>query len=491
LRAVSRDSYIQARAERQSGARVSKHRDGEGASTIGFLARAVLDAPTPSSAAIRQAKLLLLDTIGCGLLGAREAVARAVFDVCRTGEGPCAVIGRAAKAAPLDAVLANGAAVRVLDLNDYLVTIVDGEPETGGHPSDNIPVALALGSARSRSGADILASIVTGYELYARLQAAMDRSGPWDGVTATGLVAPAIAGRLMGLDETRLAHALAMGLSRSLTPAIVRRGTLSAAKTISNALIAQSGVQAALLAEKDVTGPRRILDDEIHGVRRIFSRADIGSIAAPFPSGGAILDALVKIHPCVNTAQSVAAASLALHAKLIDAPETLTEIELVMADYPVIARQQNDLARTRPQSREAADHSFPFIAAVCLIDGVFGLMQYENERWHDMRVTALMEKIRMRRAAVETIAAANPFPCSIRARTGGGREYTADPPGASPGASKDGLDEPAVIAKFQANTESFLPRAARERIVDAAMEFEHSPTTQKLDAAIAVQGAQS
>src|SRR5207237_3428727 len=115
----------------------------------------------------------------------------------------------------------------------------------GRDPSVRSPVALAVGAVRQRSGADILTSVIIGYELYARLQRLMDRNGEWDGVTISGLVAPAIAGWLMGLDEARLAHALALGAARSATPAIVRRGDISATKSIANALVAQAGVQAA------------------------------------------------------------------------------------------------------------------------------------------------------------------------------------------------------------------------------------------------------
>ena len=41
------------------------------------------------------------------------------------------------------AVLANGTLIRVLDLNDYVVGAHPQSGARGGHPSDNIPVALA------------------------------------------------------------------------------------------------------------------------------------------------------------------------------------------------------------------------------------------------------------------------------------------------------------------------------------------------------------
>ncbi len=208
-------------------------------STIGAIARSVSSRLKLHPAVIQQAKLLLLDSIGCAFAACDDPVARAVVDVAIRDAGECAVIGRPQKTSVLGAVLANGTLVRVLDLNDYMIAEWKGEPETGGHPSDNIPVALSLGAARNRSGAEILQAIVAGYDVYARLQRLMDRGQGWDTVTVSGIAAPAIAGRLMGLDETRLAHALALGAARAATPGIVRGGDISAAKSIANALVAQ------------------------------------------------------------------------------------------------------------------------------------------------------------------------------------------------------------------------------------------------------------
>src|SRR6202011_4521403 len=99
-----------------------------------------------------------------------------------------------------NAVLVNGALIRILDLNDYFNTR-DGQ--IGGHPSDNIPVAVAAGEMVGAIGSEIIVAIVIGYEIYGRFKEAMDPDTSWDGVTASGLVAPAMAGRLMGLDANQ------------------------------------------------------------------------------------------------------------------------------------------------------------------------------------------------------------------------------------------------------------------------------------------------
>src|ERR1051325_4534118 len=94
-----------------------------GGETVRTLARLVLSRATGDvdPKAMRQAQLLLLDTIGCAIAAKDDAVARPVTGVALDdGSQPqCALIGRPEKASLLNAVLANGVAVRVLDLNDY------------------------------------------------------------------------------------------------------------------------------------------------------------------------------------------------------------------------------------------------------------------------------------------------------------------------------------------------------------------------------------
>jgi 2-methylcitrate dehydratase len=466
---------------------MDKKSGGEG--TVRALARVALqfNEAVCSAAILRQAQLLLLDTIGCGIAGASEEVARGIADVALKGGGreECVLIGRTEKTGVLNAVLVNGVAVRVLDLNDYLIGESQGEPETGGHPSDLIPVALAVGAVRGCTGAAILQSIIVGYELYARLQQMMDRNGEWDSVSVSGLVAPAMAGRLMGLDQVRLAHAIALGAARAATPSIVRTGDMSAAKSIANALVAQAGVQAALLAERGITGPLAILDDP-KGLRELFADGNREALTMPILARSAITRAHVKTYPCINTGQNAVTAALKLHASLRDKAKKLSRIEIVMADYRVVKRHQEDPGRIHPLSREAADHSFPFLVAVTLIDGALGSAQFENERWHDPQVKALMSRIVMSRDANWNTRAPGAYPCTIRAFDVDGQEFLVEIP--PPGFSQSGLDETAVVEKFHSVTATVLDSAARKRIVDAVMEFHHSPSTATLDAAISTRG---
>jgi 2-methylcitrate dehydratase len=434
---------------------------------------------------VRQAKLIVLDTLGCGIAGQHEDVSASIVTLMNDvgGNEQCTVVGQPRKTSVLNAVLANGCFIRVLDLNDYIGGVAGGGPEIGGHPSDNVPVALAMAEAQGRSGADALASIVLGYEVFGRLKGLMDPVGIWDEVTASGLVGAAIAGWLMKLDDNRLAHGLALGAARAATPAIVRGGHISAAKSIANALVAQSGAQGAMLAAHGVTGPLAILEAQ-RGLRDLFAKGDAAEVlSASLSEEPYILRSHIKMYPCLATGQSAVAAGLKIHAEMHGAVEGLDRIEVIMADYPIVRRQQQDPARIRPQSREAADHSFNFLTAVSLIDGAFGLKQYENERWFDPKVMALMERLVMKTDPEWAVRAPGSYPCAIRAWEKDGREHSADVP-FPPGFARGGLSEQAVIEKFHAITADTISRTKRDRILAAVLELDRAASLTELMATL-------
>jgi 2-methylcitrate dehydratase len=455
-------------------------------SSIAHLARWIrsFDQEAISPAALRQAKLLVLDTIGCGLAGREEMVSSAVLGVMDIGGvGQCSIIGTGWKTTPSNAVLANGTLIRVLDLNDYVVGGLSGGMQIGGHPSDNIPVALAFGEMLDRPGRDVLTAIVIGYEVYGRLREMMGRDGCWDGVTISGLAAPAMAGFLMGLDEKKLAHAIALGAARAPTSAAVRSGDISGAKSIANALVAQSGATAARLAEHGVTGPLGILDQE-RGLDDVFTRREgLSGLTVPLAERCYIMMAHVKAYPCVATGQSAVAAALKLHQAVRGDLDRAQRIDVIMADHPFLRRQQQDPHRRHPDSREAADHSFNFVIAAALLDGEFGLAQFDGERWTDPQIKALMEKMVMIADAGWNERAPGSYPCAIRVVAEDGREQMAEV-AYPPGFSRNGMDEEAVRDKFHRSAASALGKDAREKIIAAVMDLDNGGTLAPVFAAI-------
>jgi 2-methylcitrate dehydratase len=436
-----------------------------------------------SAAAVNQAKLLVLDTIGCGFAAFEEDGAHAVLATLKDlgGAPQCTVLGSATRTSAPNAIFVNGSLVRLLDLNDYVNT---KSGQIGGHPSDNIPVALAAGELAGASGREVIAAIVIGYEIYGRLKELMDRDGDWDGVTVSGFSAPAMAGRLMRLDASELANALALSGARAATPLAVRHGAISGVKNIANALVAQNGMQAAILARHGMTGPLDLFENP-HGLRSVFTADNyVEALTAPLPDDSYMMGCHIKAFPCLATGQGIVAAGLDLHRQAGGDVDSLTHIKVAIADTPSLRRQKDDPGRIDPKSREAADHSFNFLAAVSLLDGDFGLGQYDNERWNDPKVRALMARMEIVCDASLNPRSPGGFPCAIHAAARDGKAYLAevlDPPGFS----RNGIDSAAVLRKFNSITAGRLGPDARKRIIDAVMALDASPSCADLVAALA------
>src|SRR5262249_31322088 len=181
------------------------------------------------------------------------------------------------------------------------------------------------------------------------------------------------------------------------------------------------------------------------------------------------------------------AAGIEMHRRLRGAVEGLSRFRLVIPDTPGLRRQKDDPGRIKPASREAADHSFDFLAAVALIDGEFGLAQFEGERWNDPKVCALMARLEIVNDSAWNRRAPDSYPCSLKVLTEDGREEMVEVP-YPPGFSRGRLEAETVIKKFGALTAPHLARA-RDRIIEAVMALDESASCAELMVALATDSA--
>jgi 2-methylcitrate dehydratase len=422
---------------------------------------------------LRQSRLLVLDTIGCAIAGTRSDAAAAVLDlVLDSGGAPqCTIIGSHLKTSLTNAVLVNGVKVRCLDLNDVIFIQKEGKLSVGGHPSDNITVALSTGEMIGSTLGQALEAIVIGYQMFSRLRDVMRFSSLWDGTSSSGIVAAAMAGRLLGLDAKRQAQALALAAARCATPRVVRWGALTSVKNLANALVAQSGVQAALLAARDLTGPMEVLDHE-GGLRQLFDPAlGFEQLWAAPPAVLQIMSANIKTFPCIGTAQALVAAALALAPKLQGRRDRIRCVEATMAHLPMIVNQQAELTRRQPRTREDADHSFTFLTAVALVDGALGEHQFAGKRWLQPEMRAFTAKVELKTSAEISARAPDSMPARVEVNLDNGERLVSEclyPPGHS--FPERGLDRDVTVQKFYDVTDGLLSTSAADDIISLLLD---------------------
>src|SRR5579864_9229781 len=223
-----------------------------------------------SKDAVYQAKRFLLDSLGCALGGYQQHDVKLALQVLgeTAGSGPATVIGTGAKVDAVSASLANALMIRCMDYNDIYWK------QDPSHPSDIFPAALACCERARSDGRELIVGLVLGHEFECRFcEAAIPgiRERGWHHATLTAFVSPIVAGRALRLGWEQIQHAMGISGSRHATLGAVTAGKLTMMKNTVDPLATQSGVLAALLAEKGYTGPEHVVDGK-EGLAHCFGR---------------------------------------------------------------------------------------------------------------------------------------------------------------------------------------------------------------------------
>lgn len=247
----------------------------------------------------------LLDSIGCALAGASEALVDILVAnvVHPEGASSCRLLGRVEHASPLTAALVNGAMAHALDYDDTHMRMF-------GHPSVPVmPALLALSESEELSGRELLTSFVVGVETQARLGALMNPEHYASGFHATGTLgsigAAAAAAHALRLDEDRFCHAVALAATQA---AGVKASFGSMAKPLHAGCAAQSGLMAALIARGGFTGNPEILEANQGFAAAYHGESSDASILDRFKDRFLVRDTLFKYHAaCYLTHASIEA----------------------------------------------------------------------------------------------------------------------------------------------------------------------------------------
>jgi len=245
---------------------------------------------------VDHAKNCLLDTLGCGLLGAQQPSGQIVAAmVGETGSaGAAALWGRTGRAGPADAALVNGTAVHSFEFDDT-------HDATGLHPGAVvIPAVIAVAEQCGSTGADVLAAIIAGYEAGIRLAYATGTGVKPKGFHMTGIAgsvaAAAAISNLLKLPPLQTAHALSIGATQAAGLYSARRNAMT--KRLHAGKAAQNGVFAGLLAEKGFTGNLEAIEAPYGGFLSCFGEhADAARLSSGLGEDWVIGETGFKIYP--------------------------------------------------------------------------------------------------------------------------------------------------------------------------------------------------
>lgn len=361
----------------------------EGATrTLSEFAAQIRYAAIPAEVIARM-KTSVLDSIGCCLFGATLPWTQKVQAMVEEeGARPVAsIFGHGTRTSVAGAVLVNATAGHAFELDDiHKESIVHAG-------SIATPVVLALAERQGRvSGQALLASMTAGYEIGTRVGNAATMDLFFRGFHPQGssgvFVAAASASHMLGLDAKRTQHALGIVGSQAGGLMAAQEGAM--VKRLHSGRAAQSGVYAAMLAQRDFTGITDVLEAGYGGYLSTYSGK---------PNAARLTDGLgtdweagkvgYKPHACVTS----------IHAALDAFAHILREHNLTPADVAKVEAGMSQMTYThcaweyKAQGVTAAQMNLFYGMAVIAYDGVAFVAQYAQDRLADPRLLDFITRI--------------------------------------------------------------------------------------------------
>jgi 2-methylcitrate dehydratase len=429
-----------------------------------------------SQEAVYQAKRFLLDSAGCALGGYQQHDVVIALEVLNeiAGRGPATVIGTGKTIDAVSASLANALMIRCMDYNDIYWK------QDPSHPSDIFPAAMACCERAQSDGKELIVGFVLGHEFEMRLcEAAFPgiRERGWHHATLTAFVSPIVAGRALRLPWERIQHAIGISASRHCTMGAVTAGKLTMMKNTVDPMATQSGVLAALLAEKGYSGPEHVIDGK-EGLAHCYGPEwKLNLLTDGLGESWRITQCGMKFFPTEALTHAPISAVLDLVKSNDLRPENVEKIEI--RSLARAADILSDPSKYDPRTKETADHSLPYVIAAALADRQVTPAQFEMKKIMDPTIRAQLKKVEV----VADPEIEKVFPAlqrvivNITTTDGQRLSKQLDYPKGDP---RNPLSDAEIEEKFSALAEGVLSDNAQKKLADAIWNLEKIGSVSKL-----------
>jgi len=421
-------------------------------------------ATTPLDAmpkAVRErAGVVIADSIGVTVHGMqhpemREMLARLLAD---GRSGDASVIGAGRRADPSTAALLNGTAGTWIDMNE-------GNLHAVGHPGIQvIPLAWAIGEQEHRSGRDVLAAFIAGYEVSSRIKrASATRLAVHPHGTFGTIGAAVAAARLAGYDAA--AMRAIVNVSATLGIAASRRA-LTTGATVRNVYTGLSGAMGWLahtMVQSGFTGE----PDAVASVYGAIYADRFDPDAAVRGLGDEYLlpRGFIKIHACGRYIHGALDGVQALMARRPLAAESIASIRV--RTYRMAA----GLGHADVTSEFGARFSLPFAVASLICHGRSGLDNYDAASLADARIRTLARRVSVAEDAEFTAAFPGRGPTQVTIMLTDGAEL-AERSDYHRGEAENPHPPAALRAKYAELTAPVWGRERAEVLYDRVLDLE-------------------
>jgi 2-methylcitrate dehydratase len=364
--------------------------------------------------------------------------------------------------------------IRCMDYNDIYWK------QDPSHPSDIFPAAMACCERAKSDGKELIVGFVLGHEFEMRLcEAAFPgiRERGWHHATLTAFVSPIVAGRALRLPWEQIQHAIGISASRHCTMGAVTAGKLTMMKNTVDPMATQSGVLAALLAEKGYSGPEHVIDGK-EGLAHCYGPEwKLNLLTDDLGESWRITQCGMKFFPTEALTHTPISAVLDLVKNNDLRPESVEKIQI--RSLARAADILSDPSKYDPHTKETADHSLPYVIAAALADRQVTPAQFEMKKIMDPTIRAQLKKVEV----VADPEIEKVFPALQRVivniTTTNGRTFSKqlDYPKGDP---RNPLSDAEIEEKFSALAEGVLSKNAQKKLMDAIWNLEKVGSVSKL-----------
>jgi len=375
------------------------------------------------------------------------------------------------------AALVNGTLAHSLDYDDtHLPSVL--------HPSASIvPACLAAAEAADADGRRVVAAIAVGLEICVRLgMAGYDRASRNNVYFDRGQHATSICGTvgsaaaaavLLGLDAAGVTNAI--GLAASMASGVIEANrTGGTVKRIHCGWAAHSGICAARLAARGITGPPTVLEGRF-GFFRAFldGNYDAAAIEAGLGERWEVPNIFFKPYPANHFTHAGIDAALALRERGVSI-EDVEAISLGVAEPTVRTIGEPIAVKRAPATGYQAQFSGPYTVVAALLGGGglgLGIDDFTDALATDATRRRHMAKVSVIGRAECSEIFPHQFPAVLTARLRDGRELE-QAVMANRGGPERPLSDGELEIKFADNAGRLLGDAELRRLQDAVLALD-------------------
>ena len=217
------------------------------------------------------------------------------------------------------------------------------------------------------------------------------RERGWHHATLTAFVSPIVAARMLHLDWTQMQHAIGISASARATLGAVTAGKLTMMKNTVDPMATQSGVLAALLAEKGYSGPEHVIDGK-EGLTHCFGPEwKLNILTDGLGESWRITQCGMKAFPTEALTHTPISATLALVKDNDLKPDDVAKVHIRTTARG--ADILSDPSKYDPHTKETADHSLPYVIAAAIAERQVTPLQFTMEKIMDPTIRAQLNKI--------------------------------------------------------------------------------------------------